>query len=544
MEHLSELELSLLVDGALTASEAASARSHIDLCSECSGRLQALQAETSALKRSLVVDPGDAPQVPVPAFSRPAGFREFALANVATGVVIWAAQFLWKTVFGELAMNALTWATSVYLPDIYDVTTETLLYLLNEGTAMFDAYLETIVLIAVTLLVTSAAWYYRHAQRASGVCLLVLLAATLAAPPVDALEVRRDEGVVTIAADEVIDDTLVVAADTIRIEGTVNGDVIAAGRSIDVSGAVAGSVWGFGESVEFSGQVGGSVVSGGNSVRFQGASVTGDVLGMGEKVVLDENTSVSRNAIGMGNSITVEGKVGKDLFAFGEVLELSGAVEEDLEAFAGRVRLLGEGRIGGDARLRSAEDRFHRDATTEVGGEVSFLAMPESIQTGSRYATLEFYLWQVARLLSAFLVGLALFWLIPALRRVALAGGIEGVKTAGLGLVFIVSVPVVAVLVGFTLVGIPFSIIGVIFWALALYLAKIVVGGVVGRMVTGDESNRAVALLAGLAIVILAINLPFIGGIVNFVLTIVGVGLLVQFLLAAVSRPPQASTPA
>jgi hypothetical protein len=41
----------------------------------------------------------------------------------------------------------------------------------------------------------------------------------------------------------------------------------------------------------------------------------------------------------------------------------------------------------------------------------------------------------------------------------------------------------------------------------------------------------------GLTIVIVAVNLPFIGSIINLVLTIVGLGLLAQHLIAILARP-------
>ena len=51
------------------------------------------------------------------------------------------------------------------------------------------------------------------------------------------------------------------------------------------------------------------------------------------------------------------------------------------------------------------------------------------------------------------------------------------------------------------------------------------------RMLLSEGVSLPLVLLVGLAIVIVAVNLPFIGGIINFVLTIVGLGLLVQYLI-------------
>jgi len=157
--------------------------------------------------------------------------------------------------------------------------------------------------------------------------------------------------------------------------------------------------------------------------------------------------------------------------------------------------------------------------------------MPEAFADRSRYATVEFYLWQVARLIGAFLVGLAFLWFVPGYRSVSIGAGVDALKTAGVGFLIMVSVPIMAVLVAFTLVGLPLSFIAIAAWLLSLYLAKIVVGAVVGRMLLSQSGSLPWTLLAGLAIIIVAVNLPFIGGIINLVLTIVGLGLLVQYLI-------------
>jgi len=64
-----------------------------------------------------------------------------------------------------------------------------------------------------------------------------------------------------------------------------------------------------------------------------------------------------------------------------------------------------------------------------------------------------------------------------------------------------------------------------------------VVGAAIGRMIMADGKSLSLTLLVGLAIVMVAVNLPMIGGIVAFIFTIIGLGMLVQFLFSVVSTP-------
>jgi hypothetical protein len=67
----------------------------------------------------------------------------------------------------------------------------------------------------------------------------------LFARPAHAADIRTGERVV-IAADEVIDDDLIVSAQFVEVNGTVTGDVVATGTVVVINGAVEGSVPGGG----------------------------------------------------------------------------------------------------------------------------------------------------------------------------------------------------------------------------------------------------------------------------------------------------------
>ena len=139
---------------------------------------------------------------------------------------------------------------------------------------------------------------------------------------------------------------------------------------------------------------------------------------------------------------------------------------------------------------------------------------------------------------AAFLAGLLLFWLFPTLRSVTLPG-VAALRSAGIGLAAAVTLPIAALLVCFTIVGLPVGIATFVLGALGLYLAKPVVGQVVGRLLFRNpdaQPHFAVTLLIGLAIVIFAGSLPFVGGIVRFAVTIIGFGVIVHAIYTRMSR--------
>ena len=76
-------------------------------------------------------------------------------------------------------------------------------------------------------------------------------------------------------------------------------------------------------------------------------------------------------------------------------------------------------------------------------------------------------------------------------------------------------------------------------WLFAIYFAKILLALLVGGLILGATEKRdsmPLALLAGLTAISVMVNMPFIGGILNFVLTIIGIGLLLHVVLTHLSN--------
>ena len=96
------------------------------------------------------------------------------------------------------------------------------------------------------------------------------------------------------------------------------------------------------------------------------------------------------------------------------------------------------------------------------------------------------------------------------------------------------TIPVVAV-VGIALVGLPVAVAALGLLAVGLYLAKIVVAMFLGRAFVGTNGpgGLAAALVVVLTTVLVAVNLPFVGWIINVTLTLIGAGALCAWTVDA-----------
>jgi cytoskeletal protein CcmA (bactofilin family) len=372
-----------------------------------------------------------------------------------------------------------------------------------------------------------------------GLTLALLLAA--GAPAAHALVVRHNANLVTVATDERINDTLVALGDSIAIDGTVNGDVVAAGRRVVVHGTINGDLIAAAESISVEGTVRGNVIGFGGSVDTTDALIGRNMYGFGRDVTTTLNAEIDGNATVFAAAARLGGTIGADATGFARRIELSADVKRNVDAFAERVTLLDSARIAGDLNAHLSDaNRLEIAPGAKIAGHTRTHVRPPLLR-GNRYARGSFYLVQLLRFAAAFVAGLVLFALFPALRSVAFGSAADLLKSGAAGLVALVSTPILAALAMATIIGLPVGAAVLLAWLLALYLAKIVLAGAIGRRLLGPgraARRAAPALAAGLLAVIVLITLPYAGAPLNLVLTVLGLGLLTQRLWSHLSRRP------
>ena len=528
----SPLVRSMYADGELAAAEAAALEAHLDSCVACRERIGALSAERAAL-RSLLADAEPA-DVAVPGFERPLGARAVALLGLgALGAGVFAAS-VWNAL-ADAVPSELHWLSPLDPGALLSLLLSLVLFVITEGIAMLTSTIELAALAVLVPLLAYAGAAFLKPRAGAAVLLSVLVIAAALPLRSHAFELRQSKGATTVPAGETIDDTVLAAGQTVSIDGDVNGDLIAIARVVTIRGHVAGDVITAGETVEIQGGVGGSVYAAGRGVTIKQMHVGRNLYTAGRDVAVEAGVEVAGNAAAAGDSVSVDGKVGVDLLTAGNALVMRGEVTRNVNAFGQTITLLPPASVGGNlvAHVRAADNLQIAPGAT-VRGNVD-----KQISTGppgarvSKYLMTSFYTWQVVRLAAAFLIGLLLLWVFVGLRTAPLADAGAGVKAGAIGLVAAIALPVVAFIACITVVGIPLGIVTLILWLLGLYLAKIVVAQLIGRKLFASAHgvpHYAATLLAGLVIVFVAINLPWIGWLIGIAVTLLGLGMIVTYV--------------
>ena len=523
-----EFILSQYADGELRGSETLELAAHLETCRDCRELVAGLKAESRLLVESLkgidMCEPErEAVQREQPEFS---GIGRLAAFSI--GVVILLRVGITFIEDTELP-SVLQWLHPWSLQGLLNWFVNGLFYVIEEGGSVMTSLISVAGFAIMGFLILGCVIAMtRRVIRTKAILGLISLMFVFVIPGY-AIDVRKAEkgGDVTVAANETVDDTLVVFADSVSISGTVTGDLIAFARNVDIQGTVQGNVIGFAQRIEASGNVDGDIFGFGQSVRADG-QIGKSLWGFGQTVIIGRGARLNKDATIFGNNIYINGDVGRDAMVYSTTLDVASRLERDLR-FRGVGLLIHAPSVIGrnlDSVTKSAKDLKIGSGVT-IGGKkkVEFAKAQKS-----RYSKFSFYTKQAFRIGAGFFMGLLLYWIVPGMRRISLSTGRTLLTSGGIGFLVAVAAPIAAIILAITLIGIPIALLVTVLWLLGLYLSKIVIAKSIGSAIFGTRGNglssTLLPLLLGLVIVIIAVNLPYIGGILNFLLMLIGLGAL------------------
>lgn len=528
----SPLQRAIYADGEMHPEDVAEFERHSANCEDCRRQVAAQRRERDAIRAAL--RRADAVSA-VPPFSPPPTISNLLVWLGWMALAAWGVHLAWAIAAPLEVPLWLRWLSPDALGAGVDLVIGLTVYLATGGGEALDRLAVFAGLLSLAIIIIMAIWLAPGRKRGPaaplGLCLSLSLLPLLSILPGTsyAFEIRRDEQRITIPAGETIDDTLVLMAETILVEGNVTGDLVALGERVTVRGRIGGTLVGMAEVLDVEGEIAGNVLGMAESLDIRGASVGGNVYGMGRTVTVATDTRIAGNAAVAASEADVRGRISLDVLALARSFSLSGSTDGNLRAYAGTIDVTESGRVGGDLIARVREPDSLRVASPAViAGETRLDVSPEQ---PSRYVTPGYYLWKALQFVAAFLTGLALFYLFPALRSQQINTGGELLTTAAFGALTLIAVPALAVAAIFTLIGAPLGLLTLAAWLAGLYVAGILTASLIGRRVLQSNSHRpALTLLAGLAILFVLVNVPFLGGIVRLLAILLGLGLIVLSL--------------
>ena len=344
--------------------------------------------------------------------------------------------------------------------------------------------------------------------RQAGVGLIVVLVVMGLFPGLAAAQ-NGIGGSIVVEEGETVSEVSGVAG-AIIVHGTVTGDVSGAAGNVVITGSVDGDVSVATGNLRIAGDVGGDVSAGGGNVHLEdGATVAG-------------NFDVGAGVVRIEGSIGGDARIGAESIELGDDASIAGSLTYDGQL---------EGNLDAVAGDITRDRTLGPTTVTELQPLVSWV-------------------FAVYAFLMNLLLGIILLALFPRFSLgVADRAIAEPVKTGLVGLGVLVVVPLLLIALFITVIGIPLGLVGTLIFLFIAWVSLIY-----GRFVLGmwllsagmrnrlgfqgsDDATKVagvdrkwVALVLGLALGALLGVIPVVGGLVNFLLFLLGLGAIALVL--------------
>ncbi len=343
------------------------------------------------------------------------------------------------------------------------------------------------------------------------------------AAPAAAFVVRTGD-VITIS-DSVSDDVY-AAGTTITVAGTVDGDLAAAARTVELTGRVTGGILAAARDVHVGGRVDRAVRAVAQTVSLSGEVGTDAVVAAGE-VSVPEGARIGRDLMVAGGDIRVAGDVGRYLRAVGGTVVVAGRVGKGLRVDARRLVIMPTAVIGGDVRY-SANVEADIQPGARIGGTVERVPRPprRPVRVLGMPVPYALRVWEALGLL---VLGLVAAALMPQAVR---EGGRVAIRrlpvNLAAGVVLVAAVPVLAVLLAVTVIGLPLAAVLVLLLAAVAYGSQALVAAGVGQVLLTPLTRHRppalpLAVLTGSVILGVLYALPY-GWVARLAAVAIGVG--------------------
>ncbi|ABE51488.1 hypothetical protein [Methanococcoides burtonii] len=330
-----------------------------------------------------------------------------------------------------------------------------------------------------------------------------------------------------VIINETVEDDVYIAGDTLIVNGDVLGDVVAAGGTLQITGNVSGDLIVTAGDVTITGIIGDDVRVACGTFELSGQ--------IGDDLLVAAGTVSTTETANIGGDTTIRSGDADLGGNFGGLLEVS----------AGSLVL--SGNVEGDAKLDSADITIQPDSS--VKGNLEYTAPKEiPIPTGTVGEDIKFdrggergdrsdadgvfkgiaIIGKIAYYSILFALGVISILVFPQkTEKIAKNIQKEPLKKIAVGLLILIGSFMGIIVLLITIIGIPIALLLLLLLAIVLMIAKIYTAMWIGEASfekAGFKYNQWTTLAFGLLIVLILTELPFIGGLIGLLVTLIAMG--------------------
>lgn len=377
----------------------------------------------------------------------------------------------------------------------------------------------------------------------------LLFAAMLPASSVGQSETTApaERGEASVASDMVF-----AAGEEVIASQKTTDDLFIAGGEIEARGARADHLFLIGGEIRVSDAQAEDVIATGGEIRLDKATVADDLIAAGGEVIARRDFIIGGTAVVSGGKVTFEAPVGEDLRIGASEIFVNSTVPGTARLSGKTIELGPNARIEGDLLYRG--DSLTVDPAAVIEGQRTRLPVAEGYDAGEIGAGFGSFIlyFGLSMLVSYFVIVALLVIFVPGMMR-ATSEMLRSkpLQALGIGVLYALIVPVLGIILLWTVVGIPLA---VLLFVVSLALTPIAVavtahfiGMAMRRLVTKEAAppesatQRILWPLGGVVALFALALIPLVGLLVLLLAMLFGLGAFARQAVRALSTPASAT---
>ncbi|MCX6807902.1 MAG: hypothetical protein NTZ80_03865 [Patescibacteria group bacterium] len=346
----------------------------------------------------------------------------------------------------------------------------------------------------------------------------------------------------SVSVQNPVKDNLISAGMSINIGNVVSGDLALAGQNLQVQNEVQGNFIGIGQNIIINGPIKHDIFAAGN-ILFINSRVDGDVMFAGQQLILTNKAVISGDLTIASGLLDMSGRINGNIKTIGGDVWINGNILGSANITVQKSLKFGDlGKINGTLKLAAPTDMSpNRD---KVGGEIIFQQKsfnPEK-EFGEYKSMMHSIQW-LSALVSIILAAVLILISKNFIANFAEVSKEQIWKNLGFGILTIIILPIVAIILAVTIIGIPFAIIAALLIPILFVFVCIVDAFVIGHWILPIKSSSSfwrmlLSYIIGTAVLMVIyliscihfghFSLCFIGFIVKALVFLVALGAVVQ----------------
>ncbi|MEI7619992.1 MAG: polymer-forming cytoskeletal protein [Candidatus Falkowbacteria bacterium] len=347
---------------------------------------------------------------------------------------------------------------------------------------------------------------------------LAITALVLIPSTTKAFSVKSGESIFN-PKDQIIEGNLYAAGSTITIEGQVAGDVICAAQTVNISAKVDGDVICAAQTINITGEVLGNVRVAGNFINLSG-TVGRNMNAFGNSIILSDTAKIGWDLLVVSARTEMRGEINGNLHGSASDLLVAGRIAKNLDIKIddnlenkdkGSLEITDTGSVEGNVVYTGISDaKLVKD---RISGQITH-NLPES---STNKVFLAYLYSRVYAIFSCLLIGLVLL-LLWRKKIINITDKMQHNIGAniGVGAILMFLPPIAALILIFTLIGIPLALIVTALWLMAILVGRVIFGVMVGRFILKKTVHRQtpklfVEMIIGVVACSVVFSIPFLG---------------------------------